>query len=310
LTATFDAAGLDGPTTAAASVKAVDSGAEERTLDIPIDVLNVPPVFLSDPAEDPGLELYRGTPWSYYIVVEDPANADGVVRDPTIIDVVEKPAGMIYFGDMHLEWTPRIDGSDTGNHLLRIEADDRESDEPGIQQVTLEVLENAPPSAPSIVRPDATTVGETRPDLVVENAEDIDGDMLSYQFEVASTGDFASVIARGNTFEGTEGQTSWTVTTTLADGTRYYWRVWCNDGRTDGPASSSWFDVDTSLVPPDASTDAPTDVATDTGIPPTWGSDEGGCGCRTVPSEGSDSAWAAALIALAMLGLALRPRRV
>jgi hypothetical protein len=261
-------------------------------------------VFVSDPTEDPGLTLYRGVAWMYYLVVEDPANADGVTRDPVIIDVVEKPSGMIYFGDGHLEWTPRIDGSDTGNHALRIEADDRESDEPSVQEVTLEVMENSPPSAPVIVSPSATTVWDTRPELVVENSSDLDGDMLSYQFEVAPTGDFATLVARGNVFEGTEGRTSWTVTTTLDDGARYYWRVWANDGRSDGEASSTYFDIDTSVTPPDMDTDASTDVI-DEG-PPTPGDSGSGCGCRTMPGGSAEAGLI--LLTLGLIVLACRRR--
>ncbi len=307
LTATFSAIGFDGPTTATVSVRAQDAS-EERILDIDLRVLNALPVFTSDPAVDPGLNAYRGREWRYQLEVDDPANADGIVRDPVIITVPIKPEGMIYFGDQHFEWTPRPDGSDVGSHTLRIEADDRDGDEGevGVQEVTIQVLDNTPPDAPTIVSPAGTTVGTSRPTLVVENAIDFDGDALSYSFEVATTGDFmpANVVAVGRVFEGMDGRTEWTVNVDLMDASRYYWRVWANDGRTDGPPADSFFDVDYSLMPdedPDAATDTITDV-----IPPFPIPEDAGCGCRTASSPGQGLPWV--LLALAALAL-LRRRR-
>jgi hypothetical protein len=306
LTATFDALGRDGPSTAPVSVRAQDA-TEERIFTFDVDILNAPPVFISDPAVDPGLNAYRGRKWEYHLEVEDPANADGIVRDPTIITVPEKPDGMIYFGDQHFEWTPKLDGSDVGRHTLRIEADDRDGD-PAVQEVTIEVMENSPPEAPTIISPDMVTVSSVRPTLVIGNASDFDGDMLSYTFEVATTEEFTTVVAQGRVFEDSSGQTEWVVATTLFDATRYYWRAWANDGRNDGPADESWFDVDTSLAPDD--TDASTDVVDDIPafVPPEGGGD---CGCTLVSWTGWDGGvlWATCLAALLVLALALRPRR-
>jgi MYXO-CTERM domain-containing protein len=301
-TATFEAVGYDGPTTAVVQVRAQDA-TEERIVDIDIDVLNAPPVFVSDPAVDPGLDAYRGRLWEYQLVVEDPANADGTMRDPVLVTVTDKPTSMIYFGDQHFEWTPR--DADVGRHLLRIEADDRDSEEPAVQEVYVEVHANAPPGAPTIVSPSATVVAERRPTLVVQNAEDLDGDMLSYTFEVARTGDFAasSMVARGDVFE-TLDQTSWVVNADLMDATRYYWRVWANDGRNDGPSASTFFDVDLSAAP-----DEPTDASTDTvddWMPPMPTPSDSSCGCRTVP--GASSGAPLVVLALALAALVLRRR--
>jgi MYXO-CTERM domain-containing protein len=136
----------------------------------------------------------------------------------------------------------------------------------------------------------------------------MDGDMLSYTFEVATSGDFTdtSVVARGNVFEMTE-QTEWTVTTVLMDMTRYYWRVWANDGRNDGPSASTHFDVDTSGFIPDPSDDASTDVVDDTTPPWVPPKDESGCGCRTVPAGSAGLPLVA--LALGLLLLLVRRRR-
>jgi MYXO-CTERM domain-containing protein len=103
-------------------------------------------------------------------------------------------------------------------------------------------------------------------------------------------------------------QTSWTVTTTLMDMTRYYWRVWANDSQADSEVVSTWFDVDTSIVPTDASTDTVGDVPTDTWTPP-LPSDESGCGCRTIPPAGDALPWTALGLVLASLGLIVTRRR-
>jgi MYXO-CTERM domain-containing protein len=308
LTATFSAVGFDGPSTATVSVRAQDS-AEERIMDIALDVLNALPVFNSDPAVDPGLDAYRGQEWRYQLDVTDPANVDGTMRDPVIVSVPVKPEGMIYFGDMHFEWTPRADGADVGLHTLRIEADDRDGEEGevAVQEVVIEVLANAPPSEPTILSPAATTVGTSRPTLVVGNSTDIDGDPLSYTFQVAMVGDFlpSNVVTQGMAFEGPEGQTEWTVDTDLMDATRYYWRVWANDGRTDGPSSDSFFDVDYSLMPdldPDGTTE---DAVTDT-ILPFPRPEDTGCGCHVLASPGAGLPWV--LVALAALALIRRRR--
>jgi hypothetical protein len=306
-TATFSAVGFDGPGTATVSVRAQDS-AEERVFSFDIDILNVLPVFVSDPTVDPGLDAFRGRTWEYWLEVEDPANSDGVTRDPVIITVPTKPEGMIYFGDQHFEWTPRADGSDVGRHTVRIEADDRDGEDGAVavQEFEIEVQDNTPPDAPIIVSPLMETVYSLRPTLTVENALDFDGDPLSYTYEVATTGDFTSIVARGQLFEDVGGQTSWTVNTDLMDGTRYYWRCFANDGRNDGPPSDTWFDIDTSIAPDDGSTDAETDAD----VPPLPTPGDADCGCRTMQTrEAGDAAGPlGALIVLALIVAARRRR--
>ncbi len=303
LTATFSAIGFDGPTEVTAQARAQDA-TEQTVLDITITINNAAPVFTSNPSVDPGLDAYRGMEWSYQLEVDDPANADGIVRDPVIVTVPIKPEGMIYFGDQHFEWTPR--DSDVGTHDVRIEADDRDVEEPAVQEFTIRVLANAPPTSPTIVSPTMTTVYVSRPDLVIMNSTDPDGDLLTYTFEVNTVGDFspASRVATCRVFEGTDGQTVCSLTTDLMDGGRYYWRVWANDGSADSDPVDTFFDV--SIVPlPDEDTDASTDVVTDTPwIPPQ--PNDGTCGCSTLP--GRSGGLAVVLIGLALAALLARRR--
>ena len=302
--ATFSAVGFDGPVDVTAQARAQDA-TESRILDITITINNAPPVFTSNPSVDPGLIAYRGMEWIYYLEVDDPANSDGIVRDPVIVTVPTKPDGMIYFGDMHFEWTPR--DTDVGDHPVRIEADDRDAEEPAVQEFIIHVESNAPPGAPTIISPTMTTVYVSRPDLVVGNATDPDGDRLTYEFEVATVGDFspASIVALCREFEGDAGQTTCSLDVDLMDGNRYYWRVWANDGSSDGPSVDTFFDVNVmpvSDVDPDGSS---SDAAPDTPwIPPS--ADDGTCGCSTLP--GRTPGLAVILIGLALAVLVARRR--
>ncbi|MBW2263366.1 MAG: hypothetical protein JRG91_15485, partial [Deltaproteobacteria bacterium] len=57
LTATFSALGFDGPDEITVQVRAQDA-TEQTIQDIVITILNAPPVFISDPAIDPGRDAY------------------------------------------------------------------------------------------------------------------------------------------------------------------------------------------------------------------------------------------------------------
>lgn len=305
----FDAAGLDGDTTAQVSVQAVDSESNERVLDISIEVLNAAPVFLSEPGGlvDGVLTLSRGQSWEYQIEVDDPANIDGTERDPVVVTVPQRPDGSIFFGDLRLQWNVPNEESVVGDHEVIIQADDREE---GVAEQTfvIRVPANSPPDQPTILSPDRTVVSDPRPEFLVTNATDADGDDLIYQFQVNTAADFATatMVAAGNRMESPTGQTSWTITSDLEDGVRYYWRVWANDGRQDGPASSTYFDVDmssTSEPDLDVSTDAETDVPSYT--PP---DESGGCGCHLVGNREGSGLPSALVLMLVMFSLALASR--
>ncbi len=296
LTATFSAVGLDGPTTAAVAVQASD-GTNTRETTHEITVANAVPVITSTP--DP-LTVLRGFEWSYLVEATDPAPAD--VLDLT---VPTKPDGMVVGADWTLRWTPPDTDEVVGDHevVVRVIDDDGGSVD---QAFTVTVVPNSPPTEPEIVSPDRVNITERRPALLVNNCTDLDGDPLSYFFELDPLGTFSGpdVIASGAVAEGSGGQTSWTPAADL-EVSRYYWRVWCNDGIVDGRRASSWFEV-RSGSGSDAGTDADTgtDAAVDTGVP--QGEAETGCACRV--QAGSRSA--ALLGVLGVLGLlALLPRR-
>ena len=114
---------------------------------------------------------------------------------------------------------------------------------------------NDAPDAPAIQSPaDGSTVGAQDVDLVATNAVDLDGDILTYVFELdtVSTFDSAEKISSGSVLEGLN-TTSWSVLD-LEDNTWYFWRVKANDGAADSPWAQGSFFVNTANDAPTAPT--------------------------------------------------------
>ena len=79
-------------------------------------------------------------------------------------------------------------------------------------------------------------------------------DTLTYDFDVATDGGFANIIANATSVvQGAGGATSWTVTPALSENTPYFWRVRAkdNNGGTSNLVSASFF-VNTANDPPTA----------------------------------------------------------
>jgi MYXO-CTERM domain-containing protein len=297
LTAAFSAADLDGPTTASVGVQASD-GTNTRDSAHDLTVTNVNPTITSTPAE---LSVLRSFEWVYLVEATDPATADVLS-----LNVPTKPDGMTVGADWTLRWTPPETDEVVGDHevVVRVVDDDGGSVD---QTFTITVIPNTPPTEPEIVSPDRVNVTELRPTLLVNNCSDLDGDPLTYHFELDPRGTFSGpdVIASDAVAEGSGGQTSWTPAADL-EISRYYWRVWCNDGITDGRAASSWFEVrggGSGDAGTDTGTDTGTDARPDSGI--VEGDAETGCSCRVQTGDGST----AVLAALAALGTLLYSRR-
>ena len=94
---------------------------------------------------------------------------------------------------------------------------------------------NAAPTAPTLSDPpDGGTVSVSTPTLTVGNAADSDpGDTLTYGFVVYDDALGTSVVASASGVAEGSGTTSWTVDTSLANGT-YYWRAYADDGTERG----------------------------------------------------------------------------
>ncbi len=308
LSAVFSAIGFDGPSTREVGARAFD-GWNERMRRVELVVENVPPTFVSDPGEGEALELHRGEDWSYLIEVDDQANRempeDGLL-DILTVSVIDKPPGMIYSADMSLSWSvPRTDDV-VGEHPVQIQCSDGDGGLT-LQDFVLNVLENTPPSRPVIISPREVTVNMARPTLRVQNAEDLDGDQLTYTFQVATVGTFSSdsIVDYAVVNENPTGETAWTLNRDLEDGTRYFWRVWAQDDKEEGPAASTFFNVDLSEVPSDGAdtADAPTDTIGDFYI------DDKAEACSCTVAGGKTDGGAGILFLILALALALARRR-
>ena len=99
---------------------------------------------------------------------------------------------------------------------------------------------NLPPGAPV---PDAPRSGERvanrQPILTVTNALDVDRDVLTYEFRVASDPEMTVVLASAGGLEEGLGLTSWTVPVLLDEDATYYWSARARDGH----ATSAWTDA-------------------------------------------------------------------
>ena len=90
--------------------------------------------------------------------------------------------------------------------------------------------ENQLPSAPTLVSPlDNSTVNNTNPVLIVNNAVDPDDDALEYLFFVYSDAEGTNVITQTQLDEGLNGVTQWEIDQTLDEDTEYFWQVAVKD---------------------------------------------------------------------------------
>jgi len=117
---------------------------------------------------------------------------------------------------------------------------------------------NDAPGVPGLNTPGQTSqVNSFTPTLIVDNAVDPDRDPLTYSFEVYSDANLLNLVDSGTAIvEGGSGTTSFVVTTTLTEDTRYWWRARATDDESlDGEWSAAWnFFVTTANNPPEAPT--------------------------------------------------------
>ena len=98
---------------------------------------------------------------------------------------------------------------------------------------------NLVPNAPLLVAPtDGETVYTSRPDLVVENATDPEGDDLTYGFRVFSDALLTQLVTEVAGIVEGPNTTTWQVTPGLEDGT-YFWHAYAFDGIERGPCMTA-----------------------------------------------------------------------
>ncbi len=119
---------------------------------------------------------------------------------------------------------------------------------------------NAAPSVPTLASPAAgASVTSLTPTLTLNNATDPDGNTITYDFQVSTASNFATIAAQvSGRAQGSGGVTSWSVSPSLVNGTTYYWRVRAFDGALYSSYSGSrTFVVSVNLPPNSPSPNSP-----------------------------------------------------
>lgn len=102
-------------------------------------------------------------------------------------------------------------------------------------------MPNLAPSLPTLSSPaNAAQLATLTPTLVLNNATDPEGSTVTYDFQVSTSAAFSTIAAQvSGLAQGAGATTSWTLSTTLSNGTTYYWRVRSYDGSLYSSYSSS-----------------------------------------------------------------------
>lgn len=166
-----------------------------------------------------------------------------------------------HFGDLSRDGTLDFDG-------------DGVTDLQEYEDETDPALDENAPSEPAPLSPSPDEdVTDTEPELVIQDSEDNQNDDIEYEFEIYSDEEMTELVAsaseeaqlsktlsspvsrtasRLRESRDTDTYTTWEVPATLADNTRYYWRVRSQD--TDGSSLWAYWDffVNTENDPPQA----------------------------------------------------------
>ncbi|MFH1147586.1 MAG: chitobiase/beta-hexosaminidase C-terminal domain-containing protein, partial [Pseudomonadota bacterium] len=111
---------------------------------------------------------------------------------------------------------------------------------------------NTAPSVPGVDCPlNGSEVTSFTPTLTIVNSTDLDGDILTYEFEVYSDQEMNSLITEHTGLsEDSSGKTSWTPSVSLAENTGYFWRVKAADGKIFSQWAYGSFFVNRANQPP------------------------------------------------------------
>jgi hypothetical protein len=143
------------------------------------------------------------------------------------------------------DWTVSMTLADNAEYLWQAIVTDEHGESVATQMAAFTInTVNDAPGAPTIAAPEAgEEVAVTNLVLEVGNAHDLDGDVLSYFFELDTVNTFSSanLLTSAGVHEG-NGITGWSVSD-LAEDTTYYWRVKAGDGTAQSPWAIGQFFV-------------------------------------------------------------------
>jgi subtilase family serine protease len=104
---------------------------------------------------------------------------------------------------------------------------------------------NDPPTIPILANPsDGGAVNVFAPDLSIHNSFDIDGDVLTYEFELYEDSGMVNLVAMDTGVTETLQITSWTVPVLLIENKTYYWRA----RAFDREVHSGWMPIASFMV--------------------------------------------------------------
>lgn len=248
--------------------EAIDAGGRVTRRTRRVRVQNVAPAIVSSPPTSVSIAQNL----QYRILAEDPAGA----ADTLTYELVRGPSSASMVGNV-FRFVP-TEGDVTAEGV-GIDCEVAVSDEDGgrtTQSWTMEVANNYAPSDLAIEFPknDVALLDRT-PRLAVRDGSDVDGDTLTYFFEldVVDTFDSPRLVRSGEVAEE-PGFTTFELTEPLGDG-RYHWRAWLTDGEavTEPQVATFWVLTPMGEIP-DAGSDA---GSSDGGMA---GPTDRGCGCR------------------------------
>lgn len=301
---TVPAGTTDGPGLIRVGIEATNgTGTSQRYHTI--QIANVAPA-IAPPL--PSSMTTNGANYGYQIVAHDPA----ATLDPLHYACTSCPGSMTVSDTGFVSWTPSdmdVTMPMMPKHVT-ITVDDGDM---GITPLTwdLTVLSDHPPSRPSAIYPSGIAVADLMPRIVAGNATDLDGDPLTYVFEVDVVDTFDSPDKMTSpAVPQTDGYTAWRPTTPLQMGTPYFWRVKANDGMVDGEwAMTSFY---TAGTPPPRDAGPPPDGSAHDGGSTTHDAGHGGppsrgC-CSTATGAPGGGAVAGLLFGLVALVVARRRR--
>ena len=288
----------DGEGSLTIGCQAVDAlgNTTERTRRLRIE--NVAPDIVSEPPSVASIAENV----QYRIVAEDPAGE----ADTLTYELVRGPSSASMVGSVFRFVPTEGDVTPVGDGVV---CEVAVSDEDGgrtTQVWTMEVRNNYAPQDLVIEYPRGDVgLYDRTPRLAVRDGSDIDGDALTYFFEldVVETFDSPSLV-RSGPVEEQPGFTTFQITEPLDDG-RYFWRAWLTDGEAETEPQTASFTVLAEMgeVAADAGSDASLPDAS-TITPPT----DQGCTCRAGDERG-EGRGGAMLLVTALLGLLAHRRR-
>jgi K319L-like, PKD domain/Bacterial Ig domain/ZU5 domain len=219
-----------------------DSGGKTRTAECTVQLQeaggNQPPTAEAGPAQT----VYEAQPVTLDGTASTDPDGDTLtytweqISGPVSVELSPAGQGMVQFT------APQVDQASMDLVFKLTVADT------GFQQtdtVTVTVLNNQLPNAPqsALINLPGQEYAESptaAPVLTVSNAEDPDGDVLTYDFEIYSDESLSQASLMGEATDVVQGPaaTSWTAPE-LAENTMYYWRVRAYDGKENGP----WMDT-------------------------------------------------------------------